>query len=102
MNLRRTLQGRANGLISIAEAGTLSIGDGQKSFSFGPGAMQMAITGTSSGSTILDEATGFTRSANATQRYGGSISAQAQGQKVPFHARMYGLSTTKVSVEKLN
>ncbi len=100
INLKRTLQGRANGLISIGESGTLSIGDAQKTVSLGPAAVQMALTGTYSGTTILDEVTGFTRSANIAQRYGGSASAVVNGQKST--TQLFGAANVRIDVEKMS
>jgi hypothetical protein len=101
VNLRRTLQGRANGLLSIAENGALSIGDAKNDVSIGPAALRMAITGTYQGTTIMDEATGFTRSTNLTQRFGGAMSANRRPGEQAVSARMYGLMTTRATAQKL-
>jgi hypothetical protein len=100
VNLRRTLQSRNNGALTIGENGVLSIGDITKSVAFGPTSMQMALTGTYSGTTVLDEATGFARSATLSQRYGGTISAKAEGQAVSM--RMFGLASMRTGVEQLS
>jgi len=100
INLRRTLQSRDNGVLTIGESGALSVGDATKSVSFGAASIQMAITGTYSGTTILDEATGFARSATLSQRYGGTVSSKADGQK--YSDRLFGLVSTRINVEKLN
>jgi len=100
VNLRRTLQSRRNGALTIGENGTLSMGDITKSVAFGPASMQMALTGTYSGTTVLDEATGFARSAILSQRYGGTVGAKADGKTISM--RMFGLSATRISVEQLN
>ena len=100
VNLRRTLESRDNGVLTIGESGTLSMGDATKSVAFGPAAMQMAMTGTYSGTTILDEATGFARSATLSQRYGGTVGTKASGKTISM--RMFGLSSTRTSVEQLN
>ena len=100
VNLRRTLQSRDNGALTIGENGTLSMGDITKSIAFGPASMRMAITGTYSGTTVLDETTGFTRSATLSQRFGGTVGGKASGQTISM--RMFGLSSTHTSVEQLN
>lgn len=102
VNLRRTLQSRDNGALTIGENGTLSMGDITKSVAFGPASMQMALTGTYSGTTVLDEATSFARSSELTQRYGGTVAARqvANGQK--FSTRLFGLVSMRIATEKLN
>lgn len=99
-NVHRTLQSRENGALTIAESGALSVGDPTKTVSLGPAALQMAITGTYSGTSILDEATGFTRSTSVAQRYGGTVYTKAQGKNLPM--RMFGLASVRVNAEKLN
>lgn len=100
VNLRRTLQSRQNGALTIGENGVLSVGGPTTSVSLGPVKMQMAITGTYSGTTVLDEATGFARSATLSQRYGGTVSSKADGQE--FSDRLFGLTSTRTNVEKLS
>ena len=100
VNLKRTLQGRANGLVSVGESGTMSIGDAQKTVSVGPAAMKMAITGTYSGTTVLNEATGFTHSAHIAQRYSGSVSTKANNRNIS--TQLFGLSNTDIQVEKIS
>lgn len=100
INLRRTLQSRQDGALTIGEKGVLSMGDAAKNIAFGPATMRMALTGTYSGATVLDEATGFARSAIFSQRYGGTVGAKADGKTISM--RMFGLSATQISVEQLN
>lgn len=99
IDLKRTLQGRANGLLSIGENGTMTIGSAGKSMNVGNANLKMQISGTYSGRTLLDEATGFARSSDIAQRFGGNIVVGAQAQS--FTAQMYGLVNAKVTVEKV-
>ncbi len=99
IDLKRTLQGRANGLLSIGESGTMIIGSAKKSLNIGSANLKMHISGTYSGTTLLDETSGFTRSSDIAQHFGGNIKVGAQAQN--FTAQMYGLVNTKVTVEKV-
>lgn len=99
VSLKRTLQGRANGVLSIGESGTLSMGDAAKNIDMMGAKVQMQMFGTYSGTTMLDEATGFATSSAVSQRFGGSMSGNARGQKM--NLKLFGLSTTKLKVEKL-
>lgn len=82
-----TLQGRANGLSSIAQTAKWTSGDSAPSSS---------QSGSLSGQIILDEATGFPKTARQELRFFKSES-QRNGRKT---ARVYGLWQTTVTVEK--
>lgn len=98
VSLKRTLQGRANGLLSIGESGTMKIGDATDIAMTG-GNLQMQISGTYSGTTLLDETTCFVHSSDTSQRFGGSTSANVRGHQMK--AQLYSLSIIKVTVEKV-
>ena len=99
LNMRRTLQSRAANLLSIGEKGTLSMDSVPNASSFGGAKLQMAMSGNYSGTTILDETTGFTRSSDMSMNFGGRATGDANNQKMAM--RLYMLSTARVNVAKL-
>jgi hypothetical protein len=101
-NLRRTLQSRQNGAINIAENGTLSFGNASKAMRVNDSSVMMLFSGNYSGTTILDEATGFVRSSQITQRLGGKQTVQGKGSTPPITMRMYMLMTSTTTTKNLN
>lgn len=94
INVRRTLQSRDNGALIIGESGTIAVGDAKKPLAFGGANVKMLISGTYSGTTMLDETTNFVSAAHTTQKFGGTISSNVRNQKVS--ARLYGTAKTKL------
>jgi hypothetical protein len=101
-NLRRTLQSRQNGALTIAENGTLSFGGSSKPTSVGDTSIQTDMSGNYIGTTILDEATGFVRSSQITQRLGGKMTVRGKGATPPTSMRMYMLMTNTTTTKNLN
>jgi hypothetical protein len=92
-NLRRTLQLRENGALTIAENGTLSFGNSSKAMRVNDSSIMMLLSGNYNGTTILDEATGFVRSSQITQRLGGTQTVQGKGSTPSMKMRLYMLMT---------
>ena len=97
INLRRTLQARDNGTLRIGEKGSLSFGDAQKAMPMAGANLKMLISGTYSGTTILDDRTNFVSQATTSQRYGGQASSSAKSQNLAM--RIYGTGTSRTVVE---
>jgi hypothetical protein len=100
-NLRRTLLSRRNGALTIAENGTLSFGSPSKPVRIGDASMQTDLSGNYSGTTVLDEASGFLRSSQVTQRLGGKMTVRDKDATPPMTMRMYMLMTNTTSVKNL-
>jgi hypothetical protein len=96
------LQSRQNGALTIAENGTLSFGGSSKPMSVGDTSVQTDMSGNYTGTTILDEATGFTRSSQITQRLGGKMTVRGKGATPPMSMRMYMLMTNTTTTKNLN
>lgn len=101
-NLRRTLQSRRSGALTIAENGALSFGNASKPVSIGDTSMQTNVSGNYTGTTILDEATGFVRSSQITQRLGGKMTFRGKGATPPMTMRMYMLMTNTTTTKNLS
>jgi hypothetical protein len=64
--------------------------------------VMMLFSGNYSCTTILDEATGFVRSSQITQRLGGKQTVQGKGSTPPITMRMYMLMTSTTTTKNLN
>jgi hypothetical protein len=80
----------------------VSFGDSVKPVIAGNTSLQIKMSGKYTGTTISDEAAGFVRSSQITQRFGGKMTFRGKKATPPMTMRMYMLMTNTTTTKNLN